>query len=129
MKKISSYKFDRFYNGQEIQELVGEKPLTEVNIGFNHALNGEDWATAKAQHHPSEWNDYAGFFLKCEEFVKKGLLFFKTDGIAVKVMQDGSAFCCIGEGFVNLQESDNYAFGNTFDEAVENYKKKIETQI
>lgn len=39
----------------------------------------------------------------------------------IKVFQDGNAWCCIGEGFTNLQESENYAFGDTRDEAIKNY--------
>lgn len=39
----------------------------------------------------------------------------------IKVMKDGNAWCCIGTGFEDLQASDNYAFGNTRDEAIENY--------
>ena len=38
----------------------------------------------------------------------------------IKVMEDGDSFCCVGKGFVNLQESENYAFGNSRDEAIEN---------
>lgn len=121
--------FDRFYNGQEIQEHFGEKPITATNIGFNHALNGEDWATAKSQHHQSEWNDYAGYFLQAEKWAHSGLVFFKRDGIAIKVMKDGDFFCCIGEGFVNLQESENYAFGCTFEDAISNYKQKIKNLL
>lgn len=40
----------------------------------------------------------------------------------VKVMKDGDAWCCIGEGFENLMESDNYAFGDTRAEALNNYE-------
>ena len=39
----------------------------------------------------------------------------------IKVFQDGNAWCCIGEGFTNLQESNNYAFGDTRDEAIKGY--------
>ena len=39
----------------------------------------------------------------------------------IKVQKDGNAWCCVGTGFENLQESDNYAFGDTRDEAIENY--------
>ena len=39
----------------------------------------------------------------------------------IKVYKDGNAWCCIGTGFEDLQESDNYAFGNTRDEAIHNY--------
>ncbi len=39
----------------------------------------------------------------------------------IKVFKDGNAWCCIGTGFENLQESDNYAFGDTREEAIKNY--------
>lgn len=39
----------------------------------------------------------------------------------IKVYRDGNAWCCVGEGFENLQESDNAAFGDTRDEAIKNY--------
>lgn len=39
----------------------------------------------------------------------------------IKVQRDGDAYCCIGEGFINLQESNNFAFGDTWNEAVNNY--------
>lgn len=40
----------------------------------------------------------------------------------IKVMKDGNAWCCVGDGFINLQESDNYAFGDTKEEAINNYR-------
>lgn len=39
----------------------------------------------------------------------------------IKVMKDGNAWCCIGEDFINLQESECYAFGDTREEAIKNY--------
>lgn len=39
----------------------------------------------------------------------------------VKIMKDGDQYCVVGEGFVDLQESDNYAFGFTREEALQNY--------
>ena len=32
----------------------------------------------------------------------------------IKVEKDGNEYCCHGLDFVNLQESNNYAFGKTF---------------
>ena len=119
--KITVTTFDRFYNGQQIQERLGFKPTTNKNIGYNHALKGDDWATAK-EHHPCEWDEYAGYFLQAEKWIKEGKVYFKRDEMIVKVMPDGNAFCCVGEGFINLMESENYAFGNTFEEAITNYK-------
>lgn len=39
----------------------------------------------------------------------------------IKVYRDGAAWCCVGEDFENLQESENFAFGATRDEAIKNY--------
>lgn len=39
----------------------------------------------------------------------------------IRVFKDGNAWCCVGEGFVDLQESDNYAYGDTRDAAIEAY--------
>lgn len=43
----------------------------------------------------------------------------------VKVKQDGAAWICYGVGFEDLQASDNYAFGDTREEAIENYGDKM----
>jgi hypothetical protein len=40
----------------------------------------------------------------------------------VKVYKDGTAWCCVGEGFEDLQKSDNYAFGETREESLEKYE-------
>ena len=50
-----------------------------------------------------------------------GLSKLEREWWKVKVFMDGNAWVCIGTGFENLQESDNYAFGDTRDEAIENY--------
>lgn len=39
----------------------------------------------------------------------------------IKVKKDGDQWCCVGEGFENIQESSNYAFGATREEAIKNY--------
>ena len=61
---------------------------------------------------------YGGFFVcnSCGKNVEK-------DWWQIKVEKDGSAFCCHGLDFVNIQESDNYAFGDTFEDAISNYEK------
>lgn len=122
--KMTVTTFDQFYNGQKIQELLGEKPIAAKSIGFNCALNSIDWAMAKSEY-PYEWDDYAGFFLQAENLIKEGILFFKRHDLTVKVMKDGDSFCCVGERFINLQESNNYAFGDTFEDAIRNYKRKF----
>lgn len=37
------------------------------------------------------------------------------------IFLDGNAYCVVGPEFVNLQESDCYAFGDTREEAIANY--------
>lgn len=39
------------------------------------------------------------------------------------VVPDGNAWCCYGENFINLQESNNYAFGDTREEAINEFYK------
>lgn len=39
----------------------------------------------------------------------------------IQVEKDGNEFCCHGLDFINLQESNNYAFGETFEKAILNY--------
>jgi hypothetical protein len=43
------------------------------------------------------------------------------DWWTIKVFKDGDAWCCIGLDFENLQESDNYAFGESREEAINSY--------
>lgn len=41
------------------------------------------------------------------------------------MVQDGEAWICYGVGFEDLQASDNYAFGDTREEAIANYGDKM----
>jgi len=41
----------------------------------------------------------------------------------IKLFMDGNAWCCIGEDFEDLQASDNYAFGDSKESAIDNYAK------
>jgi len=53
----------------------------------------------------------------------------KKDWWKIKVEKDGNAFCCHGLDFINIQESNNYAFGHTFEESILNYEKIMLEQI
>ena len=52
----------------------------------------------------------------------------------IRVFKDGDAWCCIGIDFEDLQTSDNFAFGETREDAIKNYgmlmlqQRKINTQ-
>lgn len=62
---------------------------------------------------------YGGFFV-CNHC---GMESVDKEWWKIQVEKDGNEYCCHGLDFVNLQESKNYAFGKTFDEAINNYGK------
>jgi len=62
---------------------------------------------------------YGGFFV-CNACGNKAV---DKEWWKIKVEKDGNAYCCHGLDFVNLQESNNVAFGHTFEKAIKNYGK------
>ena len=62
---------------------------------------------------------YGGFFV-CNSCGGKGV---DHPWWPIRVQKDGNQFCCHGLGFEDLQSSENYAFGDTFQEAIDNYEK------
>lgn len=64
---------------------------------------------------------YGGFFV-CNSCGNKNV---DRDWWKIRVVKDGNAFCCHGIDFINLQESNNYAFGDTYENAIENYRTVI----
>ena len=71
-------------------------------------------------HRPSDAFIYGGFWV-CTSCGKKSI---DKPWWIIKVERDGDSWCCKGENFINLQESDNYAFGTTREEAIRNYGNK-----
>jgi len=65
------------------------------------------------------WSFEYGGTQVCNDCGRKNIA---EDWWKVKVFKDGNAWICIGEDFENLQESDNYSFGDTRDEALKNYQ-------
>lgn len=65
--------------------------------------------------------EFGGFFV-CNGCGNKGV---DKDWWKIQVEKDGNEFCCHGLDFINLQESNNYAFGKTFEEAIQNYRTTI----
>lgn len=47
------------------------------------------------------------------------------DWWVIKVEKDGNEYCCHGLDFEDLQSSDNYAFGGTFEQSITNYGNKM----
>jgi hypothetical protein len=95
-----------------------EKMAKEEGIAFTHIFK---CSSNKASCFPFS---YGGVFV-CNSCGRSNL---KKDWWEVQVEKDGSHFCCHGLDFINLQESDNYAFGETFEEAISNYETLMLTQ-
>lgn len=116
--------------------------------GFNSRVQGVDF-NSNAQG-PCRAERSRGWW-KADEMVKEGKIYFihpfphgqckftgfvyggtwacngcNTDGFqklwwAVRVIKDGNAWCVVGENFQDLQTSDNYAYGDTREEALKAY--------
>ena len=62
--------------------------------------------------------EYGGFFV-CNSCGNKSV---DKEWWKIQVERDGNEYCCHGLDFINLQESENYAFGETFKIAIDNYE-------
>lgn len=62
---------------------------------------------------------YGGFFV-CNSCGGKGV---DKKWWKIQVEKDGNSYCCHGLDFINLQESSNYAFGDTYQDSINNYEK------
>ncbi|MDH0749492.1 hypothetical protein N5D61_24515 [Pseudomonas sp. GD03842] len=119
-----------------------------VGGGFNSRVQGVEFYSATRGSHQFERGE--GWYA-ADEMIATGQIYFvhpfphkncrssgfvyggtwacnecRTDGFQkpwwnVRVMKDGSAWCVVGEGFEDLQISDNYAFGDTRESALEAY--------
>lgn len=63
---------------------------------------------------------YFGGFIVCNSCGGKGV---NKDWWIIKVEKDGNGYCCHGLNFEDIQDSSNYAFGKTRQEAIDNYEK------
>lgn len=88
-----------------------KKMAKEQAIAFTYVFKCTD---KKIGCHPFQ---YGGFFV-CNSCGGNSV---DKDWWEIKVEKDGNEYCCHGLDFVNLQESSNYAFGKTFEDAICNY--------
>jgi hypothetical protein len=141
---------DKLLTAQDILKNAG----SYVSAGFNMGVMGHtigDINNCNSRH-----NYFAGF-MKAEEMIRDGKIFYthrfkcKCGGQpfiyggfwvcngcggkgvdkkwwSIKVQKDGNTWCCTGLGFVNLQESENYAFGGTRQEAIDEYEKLMKSR-
>lgn len=127
------------------QDFFARHTDADILCGFNRRILGEGMPT-----YPTNIDTQNGWW-KADEMIRAGKIYFvepfphnnckghaflyggrwvcNTCGHGnlfkswwvIKVMKDGKAWCCIGSDFKDLQESDNYAFGDTREEAIEKY--------
>lgn len=63
---------------------------------------------------------YGGKFV-CETCTWPGYPSLEKPWWTIKCYPDGNAWCCVGPDFEDLQASDNYAFGDTYEAAIKAY--------
>lgn len=110
----------------------------QMRGGFNARLQGEDFLTAMdCVPQGYEWGQRCAGWDAAEKLISEGKIFsvYRFEYLprctlwpewwVVKVYKDGNEWCCVGEGFENLQESENFEFGSTRNKALENYKAKM----
>lgn len=142
-----------FLTAQDMEEEHGYRFPGNTNIGFNRRVYGHTYN--EAFQYPHDYDSYGGWTLaeklidegkiySVHNFhsldCKGGFAFYyggtfvcntcggahlDNDKWKIRVFKDGAAWCCVGLGFENLQESDNYAFGDSKNEVIENYWKVV----
>lgn len=119
--------FNMFINGESYPKLFeyGDKSEAFARMqGFEHAEKmAKDGKIAFTHVFKCDCGGfpflYGGFWV-CNNCGNKDV---NKKWWEIKVEKDGNYFCCHGLDFINLQESDNYAFGDTFKEAISNYER------
>lgn len=149
-------KTEKWENAQELCERLYKWVTAQFRSGFSIRLNGGtyhdltehvDWRDGKSAGfheadrlikdgkiffvYPFECErdscptrfQYGGYWAcnKCNTHINT------PEWWKIKVEKDGDAYCCIGVGFTNLQESENYAFGNNYQDAINQYWHKMIT--
>lgn len=96
-----------------------EKMAKEDGIAFTKVFKCKDGNKAC---HPFI---YGGFFV-CNSCGRRDV---DQEWWKIQVEKDGNEYCCHGLDLINLQESSNYAFGKTFEEAINNYEKVMISEM
>ena len=93
---------------------LADKMIAEGRLFYQENFHRKPWASEGC------FGIWYGVGICCNGCGGAGL---EREWWKIKVYQDGNAWCCLGTGFEDLQESDNYAFGDTREQAIENYGK------
>lgn len=112
--------FDCFLSGADIEKRLDMEYQRNRVSGYNIAVYGLAESSIN-KFYTTDREEIKNYFEEASNWILEGKLYFFRDGIIMKVLKDGDSYCCIGPHFTNLQESDEYAFGTTFEGAIENY--------
>lgn len=93
--------------------------------GFNSRLFGESFTETTRSARGYVFNELSAGWYLADGMIKDGKIYSKIrinqKELEFRCFKDGNQYCCVGKGFENLQESKNYAFGDSFDEAIVNF--------
>ena len=123
--------------------------------GFNRRISGEVYSEAFQYPHERQNHYLRGGWDLADKLIDRGEIYYVNnfhhldcDGFAfkyggtwvcnycgcsnlnnekwkVRVFKDGDAWCVVGLGFENLQESQNFGFGDTKEESLKDYWKNV----
>jgi hypothetical protein len=140
----------KHYNLKYAQDLI-KTPNTYIKCGFNRFISGDTEPKRSEYGSADQWySELQGYEFAQNMAKEDGIAFtygfkcscggqpFKYGGFwvcnkcgnknvdkdwwKIQVQKDGTKYCCHGLDFINYQESNNYAFGNTYEEAIHNYE-------
>jgi hypothetical protein len=121
--------FNMFINGNDCPTFAdyGDKSEAYARMqGYDFAKkmaqNGEIAFTHKFKCGCGGYAFQYGGFWVCNKCGNKDV---DKDWWKIRVVKDGNQFCCHGLDFEDLQSSDNYSFGETFEKAIANYEQQM----
>ena len=108
------------------QDYLSDYASGHLRGGFNSRLFDESRSSnIQGLHFGEVLAERDAGWMKADDMIMRGEIFsqIKTrDGhVEFKCYADGDSYCCVGEGFINLQDSDNYTFAGNWQEAINDF--------
>lgn len=104
------------------QDYVSSSASGEFRGGFNSRLFGDSrLKSLSGVPKGYYWAERSSGWEKANQMILNGEIFSRKNGVEFKCYQDGNKWCCIGAEFINLQESGNYTFADTREEAINEF--------
>jgi hypothetical protein len=103
------------------QDYLNQYVGGHVRGGFNARLYGESrMKNLSGITGGSIWAERNCGWEKADKMIRDGEVFSRIEGSdkEFKCYADSAKFCCVGSDFINLEESNNYVFADTWQDAV-----------